>query len=401
MRRIDDKSPEATLSRIVDTLPERTEAPCPHFGLCGGCQIQHVPYDAQLIGKRAMLINVLQAAGIRNLPEITTHAADAWAYRNRARFRVHGNDIGYSRRNSNDFLAIETCPIASPLVAQTAFHLRDLIRTGRARWPAQTEGFEVFVNHDESAVQLSLLVEANINNIDREAPRDLRTLCDALQQTLPQIAGAGLLVHGAADPKAPRRVQENIRIEIARWGDPGLGYTVRNQDYLITRGAFFQVNRYLTATMVDLVLGDRTGHIAWDIFAGAGLFSVPLTHRFQHVVAVEIGEPAATDLIRHLAACGPQHTAVKATAADFLSRPQATKPDLIVLDPPRAGIGLAALQGLMATAAREVVYVSCDAGTFARDAYALIKSGYSLAALHLLDLFPQTFHTETIAVFRR
>jgi 23S rRNA (uracil1939-C5)-methyltransferase len=193
-------------------------------------------------------------------------------------------------------------------------------------------------------------------------------------------------------------------VEIATWGAAGMAYDVGGRTYSVTRNAFFQVNRFLTEAMVQLVAGDRRGEVAWDLFAGAGLFSVALAERFRRVVAVEISEPAATDLATQLGRCAGQHRAVRQTALAFLEaqhRPGADAPDLVVLDPPRAGLGMAAVRALIATGAREVVYVSCDAGSFARDARALVESGYRISSLHLLDLFPQTFHTETIAVLHR
>ncbi len=400
--RRDSNSPEALLQTLIAAEPGRVAARCRHFGACGGCQLQDVPVEAQFAAKQAMLVELLRRAGIRDLPHIATHAAEPWLYRNRVRMRVSGADIGYSRRASHDFLPIEECPILSPLLWHAAVEVRDLVRSGRARWPASTASFELFTDAEERELQLALQLDATVAGVDRDAPRDLRTLCEALRVTVPQLVGAGLSVAAAPDPSQSRRVQQSQRVEIARWGEPALDYMVDGRAYRITRNAFFQVNRFLTAEMVQTVVSSRTGALAYDLFAGAGLFSVPLTERFAQVIAVEIGEPAASDLALHLAQCGPQHRSVRSTALDFLQRQShAHAPDLVVLDPPRAGLGMPAVRALLQANAREIVYVSCDAGTFARDARPLIDSGYTLTSLHLFDLFPQTFHTETIAVFRK
>ncbi|SEB56908.1 class I SAM-dependent RNA methyltransferase [Terriglobus roseus] len=396
-------SPESVLTAITSALEERTVPLCQHFGECGGCQLQHLPQASQLTAKQAMLLDVLKRAGVATLPEIQAHAAKPWHYRNRVRLRVDGNEIGYSRRASNEFLPIGMCPIASPLLLQMAMTARDLVRIGTVQWPTATSTIEFFCDSEERSVQLSLQLDATVGTVERDAPRHLRALCEALHARHPQLIGAGLSVGGTPDPKQTRRVQESIRVEIARWGSQQLTYSVRGRDYAITRNAFFQVNRFLTATMVDLVVGDRRGSLAFDLFAGAGLFSVPLTERFDQVIAVEIGEPAASDLAAHLRACGPQHQARRSTTRDFLQKEApriAQRPDLVLLDPPRAGLGAPTVNALARTGTREIVYVSCDAGTFARDARSLLESGYTLTTLHLLDLFPQTFHTETIAVFR-
>lgn len=400
----DRNAPEVLLSSITGAMQERVTPRCRHFGICGGCQLQHLPYPSQLAAKQSMLVDMLHAAGLHTLPEPILHAAEPWHYRNRARMRVQDDAIGYSRRASHEFLSIEECPITSPLVWRAASTLQGIVRSGAAKWPVSTASFEVFANSDESALQLSLQLEATVATVDRDAPRDLRTLCDTLQKDVPQLAGAGLSVTANPDKAQSRRVQESRRVEIARWGASALTYRVEHRSYRITRNAFFQVNRFLTATMAQLVVGDRQGDLAYDLFAGAGLFSVPLSERFRTVIAVEIGDPAASDLAAHLHACGPGNQAVRSTALDFLNRQFRSgnpTPGLIVLDPPRAGLGMPTVRSLLQAGAREIVYVSCDAGTFARDARPLVESGYTLAALHLLDLFPQTFHTETIAVFRR
>ncbi len=400
----DRNAPELLLSSITAAMPDRVVPRCRHFGACGGCQLQHLPYPSQLAAKQSMLLDLLEQAGLRGVSEPQVHAAEPWQYRNRARMRVEGDAIGYSRRASNEFLAIEECPITSPLVWHAASTLQRLVRSGSAKWPVGTVAFEVFANSDESAVQLSLQVDASVTTVDRDAPRDLRVLCDTLRSEVPQLVGAGLSVAAVPDKTQSRRVQESQRVEIARWGESALTYRVDHRSYRITRNAFFQVNRFLTATMAQLVIGNRQGELAYDLYAGAGLFSVPLTERFRTVIAVEIGDPAATDLAAHLHLVGRRDTAVRSTALDFLNaqfRSGSPAPDLVVLDPPRAGLGMPTVRSLLQARPREIVYVSCDAGTFARDAKPLVESGYTLAALHLLDLFPQTFHTETIAVFRR
>ncbi len=397
-------TPEALLMVIADAMPGRVMPRCRHFGVCGGCQLQDFSQAQQLSAKATMLREVLHRAGIQQIPVIETHAASAWEYRNRARFRVEGGALGYSRRASNEFLAIQECPIISPLLWRTAGLLQELTRDGKTAWPQGADAVEVFTNEDGSGLQLSLQLNTTVASVDREAPRAFRRLCEALRADLPQLSGAGMSVNATPDRAVRRRLQESQQVEIARWGETYLTYTVDGRAYRITRNAFFQVNRFLTAAMVREVVAAGEGGIAWDLFAGAGLFSVPLTGRFQQVLAVEIAEPAATDLAAHLRACGPEHRAIRSTVQDFSTRQARTRlktPDLIVLDPPRAGLNVATANGLLQAGAGTVVYVSCNAATFARDARPLIQSGYTLASLHFFDLFPQTFHTETIAVFRR
>ncbi|MES2391534.1 MAG: RsmD family RNA methyltransferase, partial [Acidobacteriota bacterium] len=172
--------------------------------------------------------------------------------------------------------------------------------------------------------------------------------------------------------------------------------------YWITRGAFFQINRFLLPTLVQLVTANRGGQLAFDLFAGVGLFSRILARSFQQVTAVEANPIAATDLRSALAKLGPQHQAVQATTLDFLQRAilERDRPQLIVLDPPRFGAGPEACALLQRLAPAEIVYVSCDPTTLARD-LASLHPEYAIVELHLLDHFPQTAHIETIAVLHR
>lgn len=395
-------TPELLLTTITDAMPERVAPLCRHSGACGGCQLQHLPQAAQLAAKTEMLVGVLERAGLEKVSTPQVHAAEPWRYRNRARMRVENGRIGYSQRASNDFLPIKECPIVSPLLWQAAQTLQSITAEKKVRWPVETRSFELFANDDESALQVSLHLDATVATVDRDAPRDLRLLCDAVKLQIPELVGAGLLVGANPDPKQSRRVQESTRVQIARWGEASLRYTVDGTAYRVTRNAFFQVNRFLTATMRQLVTAGRAGSLANDLFAGAGLFAVPLAQHFDRVVAVEIGEPAASDLAAHLQPYGPQHRAVRSTVLDFLQRNAGgEQPDLVVLDPPRAGLGPQTTRALAKISPREIVYVSCNAGTFAADCRTLVDCGYKLEDLHLLDLFPQTFHTETIAILRR
>lgn len=399
MRHASHIAPEETLIAIAEAMPQRVEPRCTHFGHCGGCQLQDIPYEEQLTAKKAMLLDVLHAAGISAIPEIEVSSASPWEYRNRIRLRIQGSEIGYSRRASNEFLAIDECPVASPLLIRIALGMRNDVRDGKRSFPDGASAMELFTDADEQAVQLAIHVDATVANVSREAPAQLRALSDGMSSTFPQLIGAGLSA-AAPDTSQSKRVQATQRVEIARWGKPQLRYSVDGRAYDVTRGAFFQVNRFLTAEMVRLAVGHRSGALAYDLFAGAGLFSLALAERFDEVVAVEIGEPAVSDLKAHLAPLGKQARVEHATTQDFLQR-ASRKPDLVLMDPPRAGVAMPALRSLIRLNPSEVVYVSCDAGTFARDAKTLMDGGYTITALHLLDLFPQTFHTETIAVFHR
>ncbi len=165
-------------------------------------------------------------------------------------------------------------------------------------------------------------------------------------------------------------------------------------------GAFFQVNRWLVDSLVERVVAGHHGKLAWDLFAGVGLFARQLTGRFERVVAVESAMAATAALEHNLS--GTTGSAVKSATLHFLRRQNLrVKPDLIVLDPPRTGLGAEITTLLGEIAAPAVAYVSCDPATLARDLRALADCGYQIQSITLADLFPQTFHLEAVVQLRR
>jgi 23S rRNA (uracil1939-C5)-methyltransferase len=227
---------------------------------------------------------------------------------------------------------------------------------------------------------------------------------------VPELTGAGIAVLPPASTARSRRTE--IPKPGQSWGAPGLNYTIQpitgNQQpataFWVPRTAFFQVNRFLLPELLALVTDTRTGELAFDLYAGVGLFSRALASNFTRVTAVEIAEPAATALAAgSKAAKLPNLRAVKATTLDFLRTAvvDRDRPALIVLDPPRTGAGPEICALLARLAAPTLIYVSCSPEQLAADLTTLCATGYHIAEIHLLDLFPQTTHIETVAILAR
>jgi 23S rRNA (uracil1939-C5)-methyltransferase len=376
-----------------------TEPRCPHFGTCGGCQYQHFAYEGQLALKRAQLAQHLNAQGV-DATDVTVYSAEPYHYRNRIRLRIERIDgtlrFGYNIPATTNFLPIITCPISAPSLIPIAEVLLALAADDpdTAHWLNATAELELFTNHDLSRTQVTFFCAPRTKSPQGSFTR----MMHLLQQRIPQVAGAAAM---AFDPRTGPTGRT-----LAEHGATGLNYRVRDETYWISRGGFFQVNRFLIATLVQLATthngAPRSGNIAWDLFAGVGLFSRVLAKTFAQITAVEASPIAAADLRNALAKLGPQHRAVQQTTLDFLRAAviQRERPELIVLDPPRAGVGLEACALLARIAAPEIVYVSCDPTTLARDLAALAPD-YSITELHLIDLFPQTFHLETVVTLHR
>lgn len=399
---------QAELKRLVETSPERVAPRCPHFGMCGGCHLQMGSEAEQLRLKQGILMDSLRRAGVQHLPDPQVHAGEPWGYRNRIRLRLqqlqqNGGELrfGYTRRGEGQvFLPISTCPIAAPLLWRAAESMLAVSAENRdlAAWLSATREVELFTNADLSRLGITLLCPRDSQPIatlaagQREA--SFKRAMSALGERLPELTGAG----AAATTWQPLRLGRAL----ATWGASGLAYTVGEESYWVTRGGFFQVNRFLLPGLVELVCDHMAGTLVWDLFAGVGLFSRVLARSFATVVAVEAHPGSVNELRRILERLNGQHRAEGMTVLSFLQGAvlQRDRPDLIVLDPPRAGAGAEVCDLLLRVAAPQITYVSCDPVTLGRD-LTVLGQGYRVAALHLLDLFPQTYHQEAVVTLHR
>jgi 23S rRNA (uracil1939-C5)-methyltransferase len=242
---------------------------------------------------------------------------------------------------------------------------------------------ELFTDTDEEKLQMTVFLQKDQSGFNG--------FCGRMQELVPELVGAGASL-ASTQRRSPRARP------VGSWGAAGLSYRAAEEDYWVSRGGFFQVNRFMLDELVRVVTADHKGSLAWDLYAGVGLFSRALARRFEQVVAVEA---AASDLVRSFKGAGRR--AIEATTVEFLRGAvvQRERPDLVVMDPPRAGLGAEVCALLARVSAPAMVYVSCDPVTLARDLKMLVQAGYSAAELHLVDLFPQTFHLETVVVLRR
>jgi 23S rRNA (uracil1939-C5)-methyltransferase len=331
----------AEIDAVLAEGPSRVAPPCPVFGVCGGCAWQHVDYAAQVAAKRAILGDALARIGGVAAPAIEFVASpQAYGYRGRARVLASGGQIGFRKRRSHDVCAIHHCPLlAAPLDAALA--------QLAARAPAEDGEWELALGSD-GAVRVAKLAS---------------------------------------------RAQPEDRVALRAAG----------REVAVSSGVFAQANALLLDALATTVL-DAAGEgvEALELFAGAGFFTLGLAARFARVVAVESDAAAAIDLAHNGAALRNLRV-VESRAETALADPRALRlaPDVVVLDPPRGGIGTRATEQLARLGARRIVYVSCDPATLARDLGVLARKRWSLLRVVGFDLFPQTPHVEAIAVLER
>ncbi len=352
--RAEREKPGLVRARVVETVEaaaQRLHPPCPYFGRCGGCHYQHAPYEFQLAAKRSILAEELRRLGKIEWPgEIAVVAGEPFGYRNRVQLHLEQGRIGYREAGSHKLCGIRECPIASPVLNQAIAALAGM--AGDGRWPRFLRSLELFT--DERAVQL--------NALETGAPL-ARRFFDWCGERIPGLA------------------------------DGALDYEGR---FRVSRHSFFQVNRFLVDALVEAALEGAGGETAADLYAGVGLFSLALARRFSRVQAVESGASAVRDLEFNAQRAGLANLrAEAATAEEYLAKLDCA-PDFVLLDPPRAGLGKAVVRRLAELKPPRITIVSCDPATLARDLAGLLAAGYRMEKLALVDLFPQTFHLETV-----
>jgi 23S rRNA (uracil1939-C5)-methyltransferase len=387
----------ARLVRVLEPSAQRVTPPCPYFGRCGGCQYQHLGLERQGVAKREILRETLRRIGkiIWN-GEIRLHAAQPWNYRNQAQLKVTRQpdgriELGFFEAESHRLFPIDTCLILSP-------RLNALLKTLREpEWSIRLGEYEevgmLADDHDEH-VMLTLR--------GRLEPKEAEALAADCLDRLPGVATVAV------------EQGRNWRV----FGTPALRYSVGEFQYQVSPGSFFQASRFLLPELVAGVTSEepdrpkerglsgavRPGRraLALDLFAGVGLFTLPLAQHFEWVIAVEANARAAADLEANVGARSLQNVRVVAQPVlDFLRRFAQAEPDLVVLDPPRAGVGIGILKLLAALRPQRVHYVSCSPPTLARDLALLVARGYQLNSVELFDFFPQTYHLECLAKLTR
>ena len=341
------------LGEVLLTSPDRVAPSCPYFGRCGGCHYQHLSYEAQVAAKRSILIETLARTGKIEAPPIEIVKSEPYGYRNRIQLHFEEGRLGYREARSHKLCAIDRCPISSPKLNESILALNGMMRA--RRWPSFLRTAELFTN--ETDVQFHVL----------ETERPIaQKFFHWLKEEIPG------LVAGAME----------------------------YENYRVSYGSFFQVNRFLVKPLIEAVLGDAQGVAALDLYAGVGLFTLPLATRFGRVKAVESGTGATRDLAFNAAGAGARIEVLEQNVDSFLAQLRET-PDFVLADPPRTGLGKAVIRRLIELAPREIVIVACDPSTLARDGQTLLSAGYQVEKLTFIDLFPQTFHIESVARFRR
>ncbi len=357
----------AELLAVLEPAAERIPPRCPHYTRCGGCHYQHASYEAQLRLKETILRDQLErVGGLTDIPlEAAVASPQVWHYRNHIQFHLTPEgQLGFKAPRSETVIPIEECPLAHPAI---------------------------------EAVRPHLAIEP-VPGLERVALR----------------VGDGddvMLVLESSDPRPPEfsvdfplsamHIGPAGRFLLA--GYPDQDITVSGRTFRVSAGAFFQVNLPVAERMVAHLrqhLPLTPGSTVLDLYAGVGLFSAFLAPRLSRLIAVEENPWACEDFAFNLDEF--DHVELYEAPVEMtLPALKDTHPDIILLDPPRGGAGRRTLEGILALKAETIAYLSCDPATLARDARRLVEGGYRLERVTPFDMFPQTYHIESISLWKR
>jgi 23S rRNA (uracil1939-C5)-methyltransferase len=355
---------KARMIKILEPSPFRIEARCGHFGVCGGCHYQNLPYEEQLKLKQAIVKEQFQRVG--GMPdgpvEAVISSAQEWNYRNSLQFHLDSaGKLGFHRSGSHSVLPIREC------------HLPEEGINGL--WPR---------------LEFDPLMK-----IDRIT---LRCGKDESQMVVLESESGELPEFETDMPISVVHRTGSDQVVLA--GEEFLEMIVKERRFRVSAGSFFQVNSGQAAAMVEFIqqaLPLTKQDLLLDVYCGVGLFSSFLAESAGQVAGVEIGESACEDYAFNLDAF--DNISLYQGPAEAVLPALELKPTAIIVDPPRAGVELPVMDAILKTGAERLVYVSCDPATLARDSRRLTVGGYELKVIQPVDMFPQTYHIECMAVF--
>lgn len=358
---------------ILKPSSDRITAKCKHFTQCGGCHYQNLPYEKQLLAKADILRDQLQRIGkIENPPvQPTVASPNQWNYRNHVQFHLTDDGkVGFINSRGNRTIPIEECHLPEPAI--------DAFRNDLQ--------FESRMNLERVSLRSG-------------ADDDLMLILESETEETPEleIEADVSIVH----------VYEDHPVVIA--GSNSLTIQILGKDFHVSAPSFFQVNNPMAEKMVQhlitnlqLPITNNQSATLLDIYCGVGLFSKFFADKYAKVIGIESAPSSCEDFAINLDEFDNVEL-YEGAAEEILPAlaPQLTEPIHMIVDPPRAGIDKFALDAILQINPHVIAYVSCDPSTLARDAARLIKGGYTLQHVTPFDLFPQTYHIESISIFTR
>jgi 23S rRNA (uracil1939-C5)-methyltransferase len=354
----------AELIEVLQPASDRIQARCIHFGQCGGCHYQHLEYADQLQVKQEIVIEQLERIGGIQAPPVVEIIASPspWNYRNQMQFHINPNgSLGLVQQDGPKVLPLSECHLPLPAVDQlwSLIRVEEQDEIGRISVRTDTQDETMIVFHAQESPTQEIEVLAG-TSVAWSTPGSWQVLA----------------------------------------GEPALEMQVLGERFQVSPDAFFQVNTALVPELVRRVLQAARvspGQLTFDLYAGVGLFSLFLAKNGARVIAVESSPAACADFEVNLYPYSDIE--LYESQVDAALPAIVASPDLILVDPPRAGLGREVVEMILEKQPARLVYVSCDPATMARDSRLFAAGGLQLEQVQPIDLFPQTYHIETISTW--
>lgn len=383
----------AVTKEVLEASADRVKPPCVYFGVCGGCSWQHIAYSRQLAAKRDAVVDALERIGriadAESIVAQTVPSPREYGYRNKVELVTDSSSgrlvLGFHRAGSSEVVPIDRCLLLPPSLERAPKALGGALGFIAGRSELEIERVGIRVARHTRDVEIALWTAPS------GFPRAIaaKTLGQALKNT----SVVRVLV------KTSEHARSVSRVEVLS-GNGFWRERLGGHSYAISAPSFFQVNtetaEKLVALAMDALGCDGTDRVL-DLFAGAGTFTLPVAEVAGEVVAIESAGSAVRDLRRNLESAQMWADVIGGDATREIE--QIGHCDLVLVDPPRTGLTTGIVDALSEMRPRAIVYVSCDPATLARDASSLTEKGFRLTAATPVDLFPQTYHVETVARF--
>lgn len=388
---------EATLVSVQSESAQRIQPACPFFGQCGGCSWMHIAYEAQLEAKRADVVNQLSRIGGVKREEAEALVAPCRAskktlsYRNKLELASGFNDagafqVGFHQSASSEIVTPQSCPLAASGIEKAPRALRGALSYLQGK--SDLGIYRIGVRRSLRTKQTEIALWTPPQAFPRKMAVD--TLSSALRNTS--------IVRVLADPGKARKVKKVEALSgNGYWEEELSGFR-----YMVSAPSFFQVNTPQAEAMIAEVVDslELTRHsVVADLYCGVGSFTLPLAQRCDTVFAVESAASAVRDLRRNAQINNADIDVIGGDSARELAALGAL--DALIVDPPRAGLAESAPQTIAQAGPERLAYVSCNPATWARDIARLARVGYTLKKAIPFDLFPQTYHVETLSILEK
>jgi 23S rRNA (uracil1939-C5)-methyltransferase len=368
IRVVEDKERYARgeIVEIISPSPDRIIPRCPHFTVCGGCHYQHLPYSKQLQIKRSVLIDQLKRVGKIDHPPVNEMipSPSNWNYRNHIQFHLsETGQPGFMKHRTNEVVPIHECHLPEEDLNQI--------------WPI-----------------LDMELIPGLNRVSLRAGEGGQDTLITFESSDPQPIEFSVDLPLSAVHQGPSG-------EIILAGDDFTVIEVKDTPFVVSAGSFFQVNTRVAELVVDhllefLPINDES--VLLDVYCGVGLFGVFLSPRVKKIIGIESDPKACEDYLYNLAGFDNVQL-YDLPAEDILPNLDLT-PNIILLDPPRGGLSKTVLDSVISLNPEVIAYISCDPATLARDARRLELKGFDLRISTPFDMFPQTYHIESVNIFQ-